>query len=106
MAALRDVVKRARSGGLRGSELSDATVTVTSLGERGADRVHGVIYPPQVALVGFGAVLDRPVARDGAIVVRPTGAARLSADHRASDGQRGARFLNALDGLLQEPEAL
>lgn len=106
MAALRDAVGRARSGGLRGSELSDATITVTSLGERGADAVHGVVYPPQVALVGFGAIGDRPRAIDGAVVVRPTVTATLSADHRASDGQRGGRFLNALDALLQEPERL
>jgi pyruvate dehydrogenase E2 component (dihydrolipoamide acetyltransferase) len=103
---LLDLVKRARSGGLRGSEMSDATITVTSLGELGADAVLGVIYPPQVALIGFGRIEDRPWAIDGALAVRPLVTVSLSADHRASDGQRGSKLLGAIDALLQTPEAL
>lgn len=106
MAALRDLVTRARSGRIRGSEMTDATLTVTSLGERGAERVYGVIYPPQVAIVGFGAMRDSPAVAGGAVVARPTVYATLSGDHRASDGVTGGRFLTAIDGRLQAPEGL
>jgi pyruvate dehydrogenase E2 component (dihydrolipoamide acetyltransferase) len=106
MAALRDLVTRARSGRLRSSEMADPTITVTNLGEQGADEVHGVIYPPQVALVGFGRIADRPWAHDGMLGVRPTVRATVAADHRASDGLVGARFLAAIDRLLQNPEKL
>ena len=106
MDALRDVVQRARAGSLRSSELSEASVTVTSLGEQGVDTVYGVIYPPQVALIGFGRVADRPWVVDGAVRVRPLLQATLAADHRASDGHRGGLFLAAVERLLQEPEKL
>lgn len=106
MAALRDLVQRARSGGLRSSELTDPTVTVTNLGERGADSVLGVIYPPQLALVGFGRIAPRPWVAEGQLVVRPVVQASLAADHRASDGHLGARFLELLDAALQDPAAL
>ena len=106
MAALRDVVERARVGRLRSSEVTDPTITVTNLGEQGVGTVYGVIYPPQVALVGFGAVVERPWAVGGLLGVRPIVSATLSADHRASVGHRGARFLAAIDRLLQEPEKL
>ncbi len=106
MEALSDLIQRARSGALRSSELTDATVTVTNLGEQGVETVYGVIYPPQVALVGFGKVSARPWAVDDRIEVRRTVQATLSADHRASVGHRGAVFLGALERLLQEPEKL
>jgi pyruvate dehydrogenase E2 component (dihydrolipoamide acetyltransferase) len=106
MTALRDLVQRARSGGLRSSELSDPTVTVTSLGERGADAVWGVIYPPQVALVGFGRVVERPWVVDGQVVPRPLVQASLAADHRVSDGHQGGQLLSAIDRALQNPENL
>jgi pyruvate dehydrogenase E2 component (dihydrolipoamide acetyltransferase) len=86
--------------------LSDPTITVTSLGEQGVDSVFGVIYPPQVALVGFGKVVERPWVVDGQVVSRPIVAASLSADHRVTDGHRGAVFLSAVDRLLQEPGQL
>jgi pyruvate dehydrogenase E2 component (dihydrolipoamide acetyltransferase) len=106
MDRLRDLVTRARTGRLRGSELTDATITVTNLGDQGVESVYGVIYPPQVALIGYGKVLERPVAVGGLVGVRPVVIATLAADHRATDGYTGARFLNALDGLLQRPEEL
>jgi pyruvate dehydrogenase E2 component (dihydrolipoamide acetyltransferase) len=106
MAALRDLVERARSGRLRSSEMSDPTLTVTNLGDQGAEEVLGVIYPPQVALVGFGRIVERPWAVDGMLAVRPTVRATLAADHRASDGHEGSRFLITLDRLLHAPEAL
>ncbi len=106
MNKLRDLVTRARTGRLRGSELTDATITVTNLGDQGVEMVYGVIYPPQVALVGFGKVAERPVAIDGMVGARPIVMATLAADHRATDGYTGARFLNALSDLLQRPEEM
>jgi pyruvate dehydrogenase E2 component (dihydrolipoamide acetyltransferase) len=106
MQKLQDLVKRARAGTLRSSELSDSTITVTSLGEQGVDAVYGVIYPPQAALVGFGTLAQRPWIIDGAVVARPVVTATLSADHRVSDGHRGALFLAAIERLLQEPSTL
>ncbi|MCX4458929.1 2-oxo acid dehydrogenase subunit E2 [Streptomyces sp. NBC_01728] len=106
MAALKDLVVRARTGRLRGSEVSDSTITVTNLGDQGVEAVFGVIYPPQVALVGFGRIIDRPCAVDGLLGVRPVVTATLSADHRATDGAIGARYLTAVDRLLQNPEQL
>jgi len=106
MERLRDVVARARSGGLRSSELMDATVTITSLGDRGADAVTGVIYPPQVAIIGFGRVRDRPWVVDGKVVAHPLVDVSLAGDHRASDGHAGGLLLSAIEQLLQEPEKL
>lgn len=106
MAALKDLVARARKGRLRASETADPSITVTSLGDQGVECVFGVIYPPQVALVGLGRVVERPAAVDGLLGVRPALTATLSLDHRAADGATGARFLNRLDRLLQRPEEL
>ncbi len=106
MQNFQDLVKRARAGSLRSSELSDPTITVTSLGEQGVETVFGVIYPPQVALVGFGKVVERPWVADGLIVPRPVLMASLSADHRVTDGHRGGLFLAEIDRLLQEPQSL
>jgi pyruvate dehydrogenase E2 component (dihydrolipoamide acetyltransferase) len=106
MTAFHDLVRRARAGSLRSSEISDPTITITSLGETGAEQVHGLIYPPQVALVGFGRLHDRVLPVDSAIAVRPAIVATLSADHRVVDGHRGSVFLSALDRLLREPSAL
>src|SRR5579885_847629 len=106
MTGLHDLVKRVRAGVLRSSEIADATITVTSLGEQGVEHVFGVIYPPQVALVGFGKIVEQPWAQAGMVGVRLVIMASLSGDHRASDGHRGGLFLAALDRLLQEPERL
>jgi pyruvate dehydrogenase E2 component (dihydrolipoamide acetyltransferase) len=105
-AALHDLVARVRAGRLRSSEMTDPTLTVTNLGDQGAQSVFGVIYPPQVALVGFGRVAERVWASSGMIGVRPVVTVTLSADHRASDGHRGAAFLAAIDRRLQKPEDL
>jgi pyruvate dehydrogenase E2 component (dihydrolipoamide acetyltransferase) len=103
---IRDLVARARAGSLRSSELADPTITVTNLGEQGVDSTFGIIYPPQVALVAFGRIIDRPWAAAGSVEVRQTVTATLSADHRASDGHRGGLFLTAIGRLLQSPEKL
>ncbi len=106
MRALTDLVARARAGSLRSSEMSDPTITVTNLGDQGVEAVYGVIYPPQVALVGFGRLETRPWVEDGEVRAVPVVTASLSADHRASDGIRGARFLAELRERLQHPEEL
>lgn len=106
MAKMKDLVARARSGGLRSSELMDATITLTSLGERGADTVTGVIYPPQVAILGFGRIGQRPWVADGKVEPRSLLEVTLAADHRASDGHAGGLLLSAIEQFLQEPATL
>ena len=106
MARMKDLVTRARSGRLRASEMSDSTITVTNLGDQGAQLVHGVIYPPQVALVGYGRIVERPWATGGLLGIRPTVTVTLAADHRVSDGHRGGLLLAAIEGHLQRPEEL
>ena len=106
MSELASLVERARGGSLRSSELGGAGITVTQLGDQGVDSVFGVIYPPQVALVGFGRISERPWVKDGQLCVMPTVICSLSADHRVSDGHYGARFLGEVRRLLQTPEAL
>lgn len=106
MKGMLDLVQRTRSGMLRTSEMSDPTVTVTNLGDRGVEAVFGVIYAPQVALVGFGKITERPWATGGMVGARPVLTATLAADHRVSDGHRGGLYLAAIDRLLQEPEKL
>ena len=106
MPALADLVQRARTGGLRSSELTDPTVTVTALGEEGATCVFGVIHPPQVAMVGFGRVRERAWVESGQVVPMPAAEVSLAADHRVSDGRVGSAFLAALAAQLQQPQAL
>lgn len=104
--AVSDLIMRTRAGRLKSSEMTDSTITMTSLGDRGVEKVFGVIYPPQVALVGFGKTIDQPWVENGMIGVRPTLIATLAGDHRASDGHRGALFLESLNQHLQEVEKL
>jgi pyruvate dehydrogenase E2 component (dihydrolipoamide acetyltransferase) len=106
MHGFRDLVTRARAGRLRGSELSDPTITVTSLGERGVEEVYGVIVPPQVAIVGFGKIVERPWVFQGRVLPCPVITATLAADHRVTDGHRAGEFLAAIDRLLQDPSGL
>lgn len=105
MRELVDLVARARAGRLRSSEISDATITVTSLGDQGVDTVIGVIYPPQVALLGFGAIREMPWAENGWIAAKLAVKVSLAADHRVSDGHRGALFLRYIRELLSQPES-
>ncbi|TQM57441.1 pyruvate dehydrogenase E2 component (dihydrolipoamide acetyltransferase) [Humibacillus xanthopallidus] len=106
MARIKVLTRRARSGRLRGSDLVPPSITVSNLGDQGVDSVLGVIYPPQVALVGFGAVAERPWAVDGMLGVRPLVTITLAGDHRATDGATGSRLLKTIDRLLQAPEEL
>lgn len=106
MEALRSLVNHARQGKLRISEMSEPTITVTNIGEEGVQEIYGVIYPPQVALVGFGRIAQVPWVENNEVVARPVVKMTLSGDHRVSDGIRGSRFLLAISRLLQQPEKL
>lgn len=106
MADLRDLVARVRTGRLRSSELSDPTITISSLGERGVEGLWGVIYPPQVAIIGFGAVVRRPWIVEDHIASRSVTTVSLGADHRVSDGHRGSLLLLEIERLLKQPVLL
>jgi len=106
MRNFQDLVLRARTAKLRATELASATITVTSLGEGSVETVYPIIYPPQVAIVGFGSVVVRPWCVAGAVVAAPVIHATLAADHRVTDGTRGSAFLMAVADLLQRPEEL
>ncbi|MFT5851735.1 MAG: pyruvate dehydrogenase E2 component (dihydrolipoamide acetyltransferase) [Colwellia sp.] len=106
MRGLRDITDRSRNGHLRSSELMDATITVTNMGERGADSVFGIIYPPQVAILGFGKVRKIVKVVNDNVVIASVLTASLSADHRVIDGMLAAKFLNYLAKQLQKPERL
>lgn len=106
MKALLDVIQRARMMKLRSSELSESSITLTNLGDNAVETVFGVIYPPQVALIGIGNIHEEPWAEKGMLNARPVVHITLSADHRATDGHTGARFLEAVKELLSHPSEL
>ena len=106
MQALGDMISRARAGKLRSAEVTQQTVTITNLGDLGVERVYGVIYPPQVALVGLGRIVDTPWAEGDALTVRKVMQATIAGDHRATDGRTGALLLDKLNQILQKPEEL
>jgi pyruvate dehydrogenase E2 component (dihydrolipoamide acetyltransferase) len=101
-----DLVKRARAGTLRSSEMSDPTITMTNLGELGVESAYAIIYPPQVAIVGFGRVVLRPWVVDGRIEARSVVTVSISADHRAVDGRDAGSCLAAIEKALQSPDTL
>jgi pyruvate dehydrogenase E2 component (dihydrolipoamide acetyltransferase) len=102
MKRLAELVQRARHGRLRATDVSEASITVTNLGDLGAEIVNGIIHPPQVALVGFGSIHDEAWAVDGELSIRSTVHASLAGDHRAIDGLTASRYLAALQALLDE----
>lgn len=106
MERLTELIPRARNGRLKSSELTDGTCTLTSLGDLGVAAVWGVIYPPQVALIGTGQIAVQPWVVNAQVLPRPLMEVTLAGDHRASDGLVGARFLEVFSELLQTPQAL
>lgn len=106
MASIRDLIQRVKSGSFRAREMSAPTITLTSLGDRGVDTLFGVIFPPQVAIIGIGTPAPRAVCTARGIEPRLCATITLAADHRTSDGHRGALFLNKINASLQEPETL
>lgn len=106
MQRLSDLVARVRGGRLRSSELTEATVTLSNLGDNSADMVLPVIYPPQVAIIGVGQIDARPWVVNGTLASRKTATFAVAGDHRANDGRSAARFLRLLGEILQKPEML
>lgn len=106
MSELRDLTTRVRGGHMRATELALSTITVTSLAEEGVGMMVPVIYPPQVAIVGFGSILERAWVVEGSVQAAPVITITLAADHRVSDGRAGARFLKQVHDHLQRPEQL
>lgn len=106
MVKLKDQVIRAREGGLRMSELQDATITVSNLGDRGTDSMQSIIFPPQVAIIAIGRQRPVPWVVDEQVSIAHIVTVSLAADHRVSDGHAGARLLNKIEHLLQHPESL
>ena len=106
MNSLGDLISRTRGGKLRSSEMTKQTITITNLGDLGVETVFGVIYPPQLCIVGLGAIIDSPWAIDDTLSVRKVMKATLAGDHRATDGRIGAQFLDKLNKFLQNPERL
>ena len=106
MISLDNLITRTRANRLRSSEISQQSITITNLGDLGVESVYGVIYPPQVAIVGLGRITDSPWAEGDTLSVRKVMQATLAGDHRATDGRTGALFLDKLNQLLQRPEEL
>jgi len=104
MQEFRELVARARAGRLKASELAAPTIILTSLGDSAVESVFPIIQPPQVAIVGAGAVTARPWVVDGQIAVRQLCTLSLGADHRVTDGRLGAQFLAAIARLLAVPQ--
>jgi pyruvate dehydrogenase E2 component (dihydrolipoyllysine-residue acetyltransferase) len=106
MSELRDLTIRVRSGHMRAAELALSTITITSLAEEGVDLLVPAIYPPQVAIVGCGSIVERPWLVGGLVQPAPVMTITLAADHRVTDGRAGARFLRHVHDSLQKPETL
>ena len=101
--ALADLAARARSGKLRGAEITDGTFTVSNLGMFGVSAFAAIVTPPQVAVLATGKVERRAVWREEEVVPASVLTATLSSDHRALDGADAARFLTTLQTLLEAP---
>jgi pyruvate dehydrogenase E2 component (dihydrolipoamide acetyltransferase) len=102
-AARADIVGRARENKLTAQDLEDGTFTISNLGMYGIEQFVAVINPPQAAILAVGATLDTPVARNGAVEVRPMMTMTLTVDHRAVDGAAGADFLRTVKQYVEEP---
>jgi len=102
-AARTDLVDRARNQKLRQDDLEGGTFTISNLGMFGVEQFVAVINPPQAAILAVGATEDRPVARDGEVVVRPMMTMTLTVDHRAVDGAEAADFLRTVKTYLEDP---
>ncbi|HZT92430.1 MAG TPA: dihydrolipoamide acetyltransferase family protein [Gaiellaceae bacterium] len=102
-AARGDVVARARDNKLTTQDMQGGTFTISNLGMYGVEQFVAVLNPPQAAILAVGAAVDTPVARDGAVEVRPMLTMTLTVDHRAVDGAQAADFLRTVRQLVEEP---
>lgn len=105
--AFQDLIERTRKGQLKNRELAEGTFTVTNIGDLGSDEVFGIIFPPQVAILGLGRIHQEAIVQgDGSIKADFVLNVTLSADHRVTDGIQGARFLNHIQSYLMEPNLI
>src|SRR5581483_2940872 len=102
-AARTDAVGRSRDNKLTTQDFEDGTFTISNLGMFGIEQFVAVINPPQAAILAVGATIDTPVARDGAVEIRPIMSMTLTVDHRAVDGAEGADFLRTVKTFLEDP---
>ena len=98
-----DIVGRARDNKLTAQDLEDGTFTISNLGMFGIEQFVAVLNPPQAAILAVGATVDTPVARDGAVEIRPLLTLTLTVDHRAVDGAEGADFLRTVKTFVEDP---
>jgi len=101
-----ELVQKARERSIERAEMQDGTFTITNFGGIGGDFATPIINHPEVAILGLGAIDERPVAEDGEVVARKTLPLSLSIDHRVVDGADAARFTNTLKEYLEEPSLL
>lgn len=106
VAALGDLVERARAKRLTPSEMAGSTFTISNLGMFGIESFTAIINPPESAILAVGKIVDTPTDVGGQIELRPTMQLTLSADHRVVDGAAGARFLADLKAVLENPYLL
>jgi 2-oxoisovalerate dehydrogenase E2 component (dihydrolipoyl transacylase) len=105
-AEVARLAEAARSGKASRAELSGSTITVSSLGALGGIAATPIVKPPEVAIVGINRIVERPVVRDGAIVIRKMMNLSSSFDHRVVDGFDAAAFIQTLKGYLEVPARL
>jgi pyruvate dehydrogenase E2 component (dihydrolipoamide acetyltransferase) len=102
----RAVAEKARTKGLTLEEMSGGTFTISNLGMFGVDHFEAIINPPQAAILAVGSAVEKPVVRNGQIVIGHEMTCTLSADHRVVDGVMAAKFLQTLKQLLENPALL
>jgi pyruvate dehydrogenase E2 component (dihydrolipoamide acetyltransferase) len=105
-ARRREVADAARAGRLRAEDVQGGVFTISNLGMFGVDAFQAIVNAPQAAILAVGRMVEKPVARNGEVVVRPMLMLTVSFDHRVVDGARGAEFLDTLASLVEEPAGL
>ena len=105
-AAVKDMAGRAKSKGLKANEMEGSTFSVSNLGMFGIETFTSIINQPNSAILSVGAIIEKPVVKDGQIVVGNTMKLSLACDHRVVDGATGAQFLQTLRTYLEQPLTL
>lgn len=105
-AAVKDMAGRAKSKGLKANEMEGSTFSVSNLGMFGIETFTSIINQPNSAILSVGAIVEKPVVKNGQIVVGSTMKLSLACDHRVVDGATGAQFLQTLKTHLEQPLTL
>jgi pyruvate dehydrogenase E2 component (dihydrolipoamide acetyltransferase) len=105
-ARRREIAEAARAGRLKAEDVQGGVFTISNLGMYGVDAFQAIVNAPQAAILAVGRIVERPVALNGEVVVRPVLTLTVSFDHRVADGARGAEFLDTLASLVEEPAGL